>query len=321
MDIEIFKKNHKTSYLADTFVKLEQEEKEIERMASEDASFAPLAEDELKDIRERKKGVFEQMEAILKKDEEEDEFPNEIIMEVRAGAGGEEASLFAEKLASMYQKYAVKRGWDTRIIDESRTSVGGYKEASIEFSGDDVFKDLRYESGVHRIQRVPATEKMGRVHTSTASVAILPLRKNTKFAINPADLEMEFSRSGGAGGQNVNKVESAVRLVHKPTGLEVRSTSERSQGANREKAMTILQAKLDVLMAEQEAKKHSANRKDQVGTADRSEKIRTYNILQDRVTDHRLKESWHNIAPIFLGEIDPIIDAFKGKEVGKSEEE
>jgi peptide chain release factor 1 len=158
---------------------------------------------------------------------------------------------------------------------------------------------------------------MGRVHTSTASVAILPIRKKSKFEINPADIDIEFSRAGGKGGQNVNKVETAVRVIHKPTGLWVRATAERSQSKNRETAMSILRAKLEVLEEEREAKKHSANRKGQIGTGDRSEKIRTYNVLQDRITDHRIKESWHNIEKIFAGELDPIVDALqKYKETG-----
>ena len=162
---------------------------------------------------------------------------------------------------------------------------------------------------MHRVQRVPLTEKSGRIHTSTASIAVLPIRDKSKIEINPADIEMEFSRAGGAGGQNVNKVETAVRLIHKPTGIDVRSSSERSQLANREKAMQILCAKLEQLHEEEEAKKHAAERKAQIGTGDRSEKIRTYNYLQDRVTDHRLKESWHNLPKIMLGNIDEIIKA------------
>jgi len=158
---------------------------------------------------------------------------------------------------------------------------------------------------------VPVTEKSGRIHTSTASVAALPIRAKSTFEINPADIEMEFSRSGGAGGQNVNKVETAVRIIHKPTGIDVRSSTERSQLANREKAMAILSAKLEALEEEEEAKKHAADRKDQIGTGDRSEKIRTYNFLQDRITDHRLKESWHNLPKIMLGNIDPIVEALK----------
>jgi peptide chain release factor 1 len=187
--------------------------------------------------------------------------------------------------------------------------VGGYKEVAIEMRGKDIYKKLRFETGVHRIQRVPATEKSGRVHTSTASVAILPIRKKVKFEINPADLDMEFSRAGGKGGQNVNKVETAVRLIHKPTGIDVRSTSERSQNANREKALEILTAKLQMKKEAEDAEKFASERKGQIGTASRSEKIRTYNVLQDRVTDHRLKESWHNISSIFEGKIEDILES------------
>lgn len=304
-----FKNNPKTAYLAQMFEKLEQEEAEIKRMAATDASFEALAKDELAELSSQKEALMGQMKEIVAKDQAEDEFPNEIVLEVRAGAGGDEAALFAEQLASMYRKYAEMHGWGVRTLHESRSELGGYREAAFEIRGKDVYRKLRFESGVHRVQRVPATEKMGRVHTSTASVAILPIRKRVKFEINPADLEIEFSRAGGAGGQNVNKVESAVRLIHKPTGIDVRSTSERSQGANREKALAILQAKLDVFHEEQEAKKHAAHRSDQIGTADRSEKIRTYNILQDRITDHRIKESWHNIATILAGDLDSIIEA------------
>ena len=242
---------------------------------------------------------------------ETEEFPNEIILEVRAGAGGEEAALFAKKLALMYMLYAGLKNWSAQVLYASESSLGGYKEAAIEMKGEGVFEKLRFETGVHRIQRVPETEKMGRVHTSTASVAILPIRKKTKIEIKPGDLEIEFSRSGGAGGQNVNKVETAVRIIHKPTGIDVRSTAERSQLKNREKAMSILSAKLEAKSDEEELAKHSLNRKTQIGTADRSEKIRTYNILQDRITDHRIKKSWHNIEKIFEGEIEPILDAMK----------
>ncbi len=240
---------------------------------------------------------------------EVEEFPNEIILEVRAGAGGEEAALFAKELADMYTFYAGLKGWGTQIIYTSETSLGGYKEASIEMRGKGVYEKLRFETGVHRIQRVPETEKMGRVHASTASVAILPIRKQTKIEIKPSDLEIETSRSGGAGGQNVNKLETAVRIVHKPTGIDVRSTSERSQLKNKEKAMSILIAKLEQQKEDEEAAKYSADRKSQIGTADRSEKIRTYNILQDRITDHRIKQSWHNIEKIMKGDIEPILEA------------
>ena len=246
-----------------------------------------------------------------KENVETEEFPNEIVLEVRAGAGGEEAALFAKELADMYMLYAGLKGWTAQILYTSESSLGGYKEAAIEMRGEGAYKKLRFETGVHRIQRIPETEKMGRVHTSTASVAILPVRKKTTIEIKPTDLEIELSRSGGAGGQNVNKVETAVRIIHKPTGIDVRSTAERSQLKNREKAMSILIAKLEAKKEEEEAAKYSANRKNQIGTADRSEKIRTYNILQDRITDHRIKKSWHNIEKILKGEIDPILDAMR----------
>lgn len=315
-NIEDFKKNSKTAFLAELYLKLEKEEQEVQNMAKTDPSFSTLAKDELENIKTQKESLMSQMSEIVSKDNQEEEFPNEIILEVRAGAGGDEAALFAEKLATMYRKFGDKRGWSSKILEESRNSIGGYKEASVEIKGKDVYKNLRFESGVHRIQRVPVTEKSGRVHTSTASVAVLPIRKKRAIAINPADIEMEFSRSGGAGGQNVNKVETAVRLIHKPTGIDVRCTSERSQAANREKAMVILQAKLDVQHEVEEAQKHAAERKELVGTADRSEKIRTYNVLQDRVTDHRLKESWHNIETIFAGDLDQIIESFQEKADG-----
>lgn len=247
---------------------------------------------------------------------ETEKFPNEIILEVRAGSGGEEASLFAKKLAGMYILYAGLKDWSAQILYASLSPLGGYKEAAIEMKGEGIFKKLRFETGVHRIQRVPETEKAGRVHTSTASVAILPIRRKTKIEIKPSELEIEFSRSGGAGGQNVNKVETAVRIIHKPTGIDVRSTAERSQLKNREKAMSILSAKLEARSEEAAMAKHSLKRKTQIGTADRSEKIRTYNVLQDRITDHRIKKSWHHIEKIFDGEIEPILDAMK--EYGES---
>ena len=258
--------------------------------------------------------MLEEMDRILGEDvPENEEFPNEVILEVRAGAGGEEAALFAKELADMYRSYAKLEGWGVEVIDESFSSLSGYKEASFEIRGINVYKKLRFETGVHRIQRVPDTEKTGRVHTSTASVAILPVRKKTTIDIKPTDLEIETSRSGGAGGQNVNKVETAVRIIHKPTGIDVRSTSQRNQLKNKEMAMSILIAKLQAKKDEEEAAKYSADRKSQSGTADRSEKIRTYNILQDRITDHRINVSWHNIQKIFQGYMEPIFEALQAE--------
>lgn len=232
------------------------------------------------------------------------------IMEIRAGAGGKEAALFAFDLANMYEKFANSKNWGFQKISESKNELGGYKEAIFEILGKDAYKKLRYESGVHRIQRIPKTEKSGRVHTSTASVVVMPVVQKSEMEIRPEDLEISFSRSGGAGGQNVNKVETAVRIVHKPTGMAVHCTSERSQLKNREKALSILTSKLVDMKKQEEEKKMSQERKGQIGTGDRSEKIRTYNFLQDRITDHRIKKSWHNIEKILEGNLSQIVDSF-----------
>lgn len=312
-NLDEFKKNHKTNFLAVQYEALLKKEEETMLML-EDESLKELAEEELSGIDKQKTELQKQMEHIVKSEEEEQKFPNEIILEVRAGAGGDEAALFAMQLAQMYERYAEKKGWPWRVLHESVNDVGGYKEASIEMKGQDIYRKLRFETGVHRVQRVPVTEKQGRIHTSTASVAIMPIRKKSKVEIDPSDIEMEFSRSGGAGGQNVNKVETAVRIVHIPTGIEVRCTSERSQLKNRELAMSMIQAKLDVLEEEKAAREHRDDRRQQIGTGDRSEKIRTYNIPQNRVTDHRIKESWHNIEGILAGDLDQIILALETAE-------
>lgn len=306
-DFARYKENPKTAYFALEFERLLAEERELKELSSGD--LGDLADDDLARIAEQKSALVAEMEKILERERQEEEFPNEIVLEIRAGVGGEEAALFAEELSFMYQAYAEQRGWGSRVLSESKTDLGGYKEVVIEIRGQGVYETLRFETGVHRVQRIPATEKSGRIHTSTASVAILPIRKKHKIEINPADIEMEFSRSGGAGGQNVNKVETAVRLIHMPTGLDARAQSERSQAANRERAMAVLLAKVEAFEEEKERALYAATRADQIGTGDRSEKIRTYNVLQDRVTDHRLKESWHNLPAIMAGAIGPIFAA------------
>lgn len=321
LNLEELKKDHRTSYLAGMLETLARKEAEVREMLAGDDTLHEMAAEELKGIQLEKEALEKQIEDILAKDKEEEEFPNEVVLEVRAGAGGDEASLFAWELAHMYEKFTEIKGWNWKTNYESKSDIAGYKEASFEIKGKDVYKMLRAETGVHRVQRIPATEKNGRVHTSTASVAILPIRKKVNFVINPSDIEMEYSRSGGKGGQNVNKVETAVRLIHIPTGIDVRSTNERSQLANREQAMSILAAKLQALEEEKEAKKYAGVRKDQIGTGDRSEKIRTYNFPQDRVTDHRIKKSWHNLPKIMMGEISPIIEAIESGVVGDEDEE
>lgn len=320
-DLQQYKDNPKTTYLVSSYEMVLSQIEETKKM-KEDDSMAELAEEELKGLEKQREDIQKQMDDILEAEKKEEEFPNEIILEVRAGAGGDEASLFARELAEMYRAYSEKRGWSFALVSESESALGGYKEASFELRGLDVYKTLRFETGVHRIQRIPETEKSGRVHTSTASIAILPIRKKTKLELDPADLEFETSRSGGKGGQNVNKVETAVRVIHKPTGLDVRSTAERNQLKNKEKALSILQAKLQLLKDEEEARTLATERQDQIGTGDRSEKIRTYNILQDRITDHRIKESWHGIETILAGGLDPIFEAIEkqsDKGVDKSE--
>ena len=318
LDLEELKKNHNTNYLAVSLEKLVREEAEVREMLAGDESLHELAAKELKFIQEERERIEKQVQDILDKDKEEEEMTNEIVLEVRAGAGGDEASLFAWGLAHMYEKYAFSQGWQWSVNYESKSDLNGYKEASFEIKGKDVYRRMRYETGVHRVQRIPATEKNGRVHTSTASVAVLPIKKKVNFEINPAEIEMEYSRSGGKGGQNVNKVETAVRLIHKPTGIDVRSTNQRSQLANREQAMTILIAKLSALKEEAEAKKYSGVRKEQIGTGDRSEKIRTYNFSQDRLTDHRIKKSWHNLPKIMEGGIGEVIESIESGAVGLS---
>lgn len=296
-----FKTNHQTAYLAEEYERLEKELAEGKTAAGEDVDLmAMIVEDEAR-IRARQAEILIDIERILEKDKEEEQKPRAIVLEFRAGAGGDEATLFAQELKEMYLKYAEGKRWKVQVLDE----------LTLEIAGTQAYDALRYETGVHRVQRVPLTEKSGRIHTSTASVAAMPIRTKPKFEIDMSDIEMEFSRSGGAGGQNVNKVESAVRLIHKPTGIDVRSTSERSQLNNRIKALELLSAKLEALYEEEEAKKHADIRSGQIGTGDRSEKIRTYNFLQDRVTDHRLKESWHNLPKIMLGNIDPIVEALQ----------
>jgi len=299
-----WKESHKTQFLAQEYERLSAEMEVLQTDAEGDADLQELADEEIKTLEEARAGVLKTIEGILEEEKVELAVAKKAIMEFRAGAGGDEANLFARELRDMYLHFAETKGYGVKLIDDY----------TLEISGKGVYDDLKYETGVHRVQRIPETEKSGRVHTSTASIAVLPIREKSTFVIDPSDLEMEFSRAGGAGGQNVNKVETAVRLIHKPTNIDVRSSSERSQLANREKALEILTAKLEQMHEEEEAKKHAEVRKNQVGTGDRSEKIRTYNILQDRVTDHRIKESWHNLPKIMGGSIDEIIETLKEKE-------
>ena len=234
---------------------------------------------------------------------------NEIIVEIRAGTGGDEAALFATKLFEMYKKYSALNGWQLTVLDYNKTTLGGYKNIVFEIVGRGIFEKMKYESGVHRVQRIPETEKSGRVHTSTATVAVLQKAKETDIEIKPEDIEMSFYRSGGPGGQNVNKVSTAVRIVHKPSGLVVSSQEERSQARNKERALEVLRTKLLDIKRNREQGAITDERRKQIGSADRSEKIRTYNFPQDRITDHRIKKSWGNIDKILDGNLDRVIES------------
>ncbi len=242
-----------------------------------------------------------------------------IIVEIRAGTGGDEAALFAANLFRMYSRFTEKKSWRTHLISASRTGIGGFKEVVFEISGQEVYSHLKYESGVHRVQRIPETEKSGRVHTSTASVAVLPEAEEIDIEIKPEDLKIDTFASSGHGGQSVNTTASAVRITHLPTNLVVSCQDERSQKQNKEKALQVLRARLLAQKKEREKKNEDETRKKQIGSAYRAEKIRTYNFPQERITDHRIKKSWHNIHEILDGQLESIISELKKVEENQDE--
>lgn len=304
-NIEQYESDSRVMYLVKEYKRLRRELESLDQI-KQDGMRELVLEEKVK-IQSQIKVLEKQIKGITKEDENRSESANEVILEVRAGAGGDEASIFARDLAAMYEKYAANKGYTFSPVSISENNIDGYKEASFQIKGEGVYGMFRFETGVHRVQRVPTTEKSGRIHTSTASVAILPIRKKKTTELDQKDIQMEFSRSGGAGGQNVNKIESAVRMVHIPTGIEVRCTEERNQQRNRERALEILTAKVEQEQNEKETKKYASIRRSQIGTGDRSEKIRTYNVLQDRVTDHRIGKNWSNVESIFVGNLDSIM--------------
>lgn len=274
----------------------------------EDEELKLLATEEIKNNEEKKDLLEKEIEKLLNPKEKS---TNEVLVEIRAGAGGEEAALFAREIFEMYQKYAQKKNWFLNVLACSLTDLGGFKEISFEIKGEKAKDYLKYESGVHRVQRIPETEKSGRIHTSTVSVVVLAKPKETDIEINPQDIRVDVYRASGPGGQYVNRRESAVRITHIPTGIVATSQTARTQNANRENALSVLRARLFDLQKEKEEAEAGKEKKEKTGRRMRAEKIRTYNFPQDRITDHRIKKSWGHIENILEGDLDQIINPLK----------
>lgn len=315
-DFEKFKKLKEEKERLEKILKKFEEIKEVEKeikenetilISEKDEELITLAEEEIKKLKEKKKKLEKEVKELLKKEEEK----SEVIVEIRAGVGGEEAALFAKDLFRMYSKYAKKKGWKQNVLDCHLSDLGGFKQIIFELKNGNVYQTMKWEAGVHRVQRVPVTEKSNRIHTSTATVAVLPKPKEKEISIKPEEIKIDFYKASGPGGQYVNKRMSAVRITHLPTGIVVTSQTERSAQQNKENALSILRAKLYEIERKKEEEKLLKERKIQIGFGKRAEKIRTYNFPQDRVTDHRIKKSWKEIEEILDGNLDPIIESLK----------
>ena len=326
-DVKKFKNlNKKQSKLKEIIDKYEQfliiektikENNEIIKK-EDDKELILMATEENEKLTEKKEKLEKEIQLLIIPKDPKDE--KDVLVEIRAGAGGDEAGLFASELFRMYAKFAENNNWKTIILNSSRTPIGGFKEVIFEINGQDVYSKMKYESGVHRVQRVPETEKQGRVHTSTATVAVLPQAEETDIKIKNEDIRIDIFRSSGPGGQSVNTTDSAVRITHLSTGVTVSCQDEKSQLKNKNKAMQILRSRLLAIEEERKAKEESGARKSQIGTGDRSEKIRTYNFPQDRITDHRIKKSWHEIESILEGNINDIISSMQQADQEKRQE-
>ena len=302
---EIVREHRKIKSTLEIWERLESARRQLEEneelSKGDDADLAEMAKEEIPGLQAEIGELSEDIQyALLPADPNED---RDAIVEIRAGAGGDESSLFAAELLRLYQRYADTRGWKTEHLSSSPSEVGGFKEVFLRVTGDEVFRTLKYESGVHRVQRVPATETQGRIHTSTVTVAVMPEAEEVDVELKPDDLRIEVCRAGGAGGQHVNRTESAVQVFHLPTGLYVRCEDGRSQGQNKERALQIMRTRLFEMKQREEQEKYSANRRALIGSGDRSEKIRTYNFPQSRVTDHRIGHTSHNLTGIMAGDL------------------
>jgi len=318
---KLSQRHHFLQDVIDKIEKLEDIEKTIQEnqstFAGDDPELFSLAEEETKILSTEKEQLQAELDRLLGNGSDND--ITNLIVEIRAGTGGDEASLFVGDLFGMYSKFIGQRGWKIEILSSSQNEVGGFKEIIFEVIGQGCWHDLKFEGGVHRVQRIPQTEKMGRIHTSTATVAILPVAQEAEINIEPKDIKIDVFRSSGPGGQSVNTTDSAVRMTHIPTGMVVSCQDEKSQQKNKNKALKILSSRLLDKQKQEKQEKESSMRKEMVGTGERSEKIRTYNFPQDRITDHRIKKSWHGMQKILSGDLDNMITELNSNPENKAD--